>query len=88
LRSSKKQPNILKIISKDMNIFPPPDQRLYPFGFYAEMRRLNPVAYDEHHKLWGVFRYSEYHYAMSIVGDYTTYSSAPQKLDSQSTKKT
>jgi len=42
-----------------MNIFPPPDQRLYPFGFYAEMRRLNPVAYDDHYKLWGVFRYSD-----------------------------
>ena len=67
-----------------MNIFPPPDQRLYPFGFYAEMRRLNPVAYDDHHKLWGIFRYSD---IQDILGDYTTFSSAPQKLDSPATKK-
>ena len=67
-----------------MNIFPPPDQRLYPFGFYTEMRRLNPVAYDERSNFWGVFRYSDIQY---ILGDYTTFSSAPQKLDSQSTKK-
>jgi hypothetical protein len=33
-----------------MIIFPPADQRHYPFRFYVEMRRLNPVAYDECHE--------------------------------------
>ncbi len=67
-----------------MNIFPPPDQRLYPFRFYAEMRRLNPVAYDDRSNFWGVFRYSD---IQNILGDYMTFSSAPPKLDSPSTEK-
>jgi len=66
-----------------MNIFPPPDQRLYPFRFYAEMRHLNPVAYDKRHNIWGVFCYSD---IQNILGDYVTFSSAPQKLDSPSTE--
>jgi cytochrome P450 len=66
-----------------MNIFPPPDQRLYPFRFYAEMRRFNPVAYDKRHNSWGVFCYSD---IQNILGDYVTFSSAPQKLDSRSTE--
>jgi len=64
-----------------MNIFPPPDQRLYPFEFYAQMRRLNPVVYDERNDVWGVFRYTDVH---SILADYRTFSSVPQKLDSPS----
>jgi len=66
-----------------MNIFPPPDQRLYPFRFYAEMRRFNPIAYDKRHNSWGVFCYSD---IQNILGDYVTFSSAPQKLDSRSTE--
>ena len=64
-----------------MNIFAPPDQRLYPFEFYARMRRLNPVVYDERKNIWGVFRYTDVH---SILADYKTFSSGPQKLDSPS----
>ena len=64
-----------------MNIFAPPDQRLYPFEFYARMRRFNPVVYDERKNVWGVFRYTDVH---AIFADYTTFSSAPQKLDSPS----
>jgi cytochrome P450 len=48
------------------------------------MRRLNPVAYDDHHNLWGVFRYGD---IQNILGDYVTFSSAPPKLDSPSTEK-
>lgn len=58
-----------------MNIFAPPDQRLYPFEFYARMRRLNPVVYDERKNIWGVFRYTDVH---SILADYKTFSSGPQ----------
>lgn len=64
-----------------MNIFAPPDQRLYPFEFYASMRRLNPVVYDERNNVWGVFRYTD---VQSILADYRTFSSVPQKLDSPS----
>ena len=67
-----------------MNIFPPPDQRLYPFRFYAEMRRLNPITYDERSNFWGVFRYSD---IQNILGDYMTFSSAAPKLDFPSTEK-
>ena len=64
-----------------MNIFAPPDQRLYPFDFYARMRRLNPVAYDERNNVWGLFRYTD---VQSILAGYTTFSSGPQKSDSPS----
>ena len=59
-----------------MNIIPPPDQRLYPFEFYSQMRRLNPVVYDERNNIWGVFRYGD---VQSVLGDYTTFSSGPQR---------
>jgi cytochrome P450 len=62
-----------------MNIFPPTNQRLYPFDFYSQMRRLNPVAYDEHNKIWGIFRYGD---VQSVLGDYMTFSSDPQRSDS------
>src|SRR5215469_5373210 len=62
-----------------MNIFPPTNQRLYPFDFYSRMRVLNPVAYDERNNIWGVFRYGN---VQSVLGDYTTFSSAPQTSDS------
>jgi cytochrome P450 len=62
-----------------MNIFPAPSQRLYPFDFYSEMRRLNPVAYDERNNIWGMFRYGD---VQSVLGDYVTFSSGPQRSDS------
>ena len=57
-----------------MNIFPPLEQRLDPFKFYAMMRESNPIAYDDKNKLWGVFRYYD---VQSILGDYTHFSSEP-----------
>ena len=57
-----------------MNIFPPLEQRLDPFKFYATMRESNPIAYDDKNKLWGVFRYYD---VQSILGDYTHFSSEP-----------
>jgi cytochrome P450 len=56
-----------------VNIFPSPDQRLSPFGFYSNMRHLNPVAYDDANNVWGVFRYNDVQF---ILGDYVTFSSA------------
>ena len=57
-----------------MNIFPPLEQRLNPFKFYAMMRGSNPIAYDDKNKLWGIFRYYD---VQSILGDYTHFSSNP-----------
>ena len=57
-----------------MNIFPPLEQKLDPFKFYATMRKSNPIAYDDKNKLWGVFRYYD---VQSILGDYTHFSSKP-----------
>jgi cytochrome P450 len=62
-----------------MNIFPPRNQRLYPFDFYSRMRGIKPIVYDEHNNIWGVFRYGD---VQTILGDYTTFSSAPQTSDS------
>jgi hypothetical protein len=50
-----------------MNIFPSPEQMLFPFQFYADMRHNNPVAYDDRNNVWAAFR----HYNIqSILGDY------------------
>jgi cytochrome P450 len=57
-----------------MNIFPSPEQRLFPFQFYADMRHNNPVAYDDRKNVWAVFRYYD---VQSILGDYARFSSAP-----------
>jgi cytochrome P450 len=57
-----------------MNIFPPLEQRLNPFKFYATMRESNPIAYDDKNNLWGIFRYYD---VQSILGDYTHFSSNP-----------
>ncbi|MGB8934208.1 MAG: hypothetical protein WCC17_03770 [Candidatus Nitrosopolaris sp.] len=57
-----------------MNIFPSPEQRLFPLQFYADMRHNNPVAYDDRNNVWAVFRYYD---IQSILGDYTHLSSAP-----------
>src|SRR5215469_12136651 len=62
-----------------MNIFPPRNQRLYPFDFYSRMRGIKPIVYDEHNNIWGIFRYGD---VQTILGDYTTFSSAPQTSDS------
>ncbi|MGC2681399.1 MAG: cytochrome P450 [Candidatus Nitrosopolaris sp.] len=40
------------------------------------MRRLNPVVYDERNNIWGVFRYGD---VQNVLGDYTTFSSGPQR---------
>ena len=65
-----------------MNIFPSPEQRLFPFQFYADMRHNNPVAYDDRNDLWAVFRYYDVQF---ILGDYTHFSSSavpqPTKLN-------
>ena len=42
-----------------MHIFPSPPQRLYPFDFYAMMRKKNPIAYDEENDVYGIFRYND-----------------------------
>lgn len=57
-----------------MNIFPPLEQRLDPFKFYAMMRESNPIAYDDKNNLWGMFRYYD---VQSVLGDYTHFSSSP-----------
>jgi len=43
------------------------------------MRGIKPIVYDEHNNIWGVFRYGD---VQTILGDYTTFSSAPQTSDS------
>jgi len=57
-----------------VNIYPPPQQKLDPFKFYANMRLSNPIAYDEKNNVWGVFRYYD---VQLILGDYTHFSSEP-----------
>jgi cytochrome P450 len=42
-----------------MNIFPSPTQRLYPFDFYAKMRKEHPIEYDEENDMYGIFRYKD-----------------------------
>jgi cytochrome P450 len=61
-------------MNKIMNIFPSPEQRLFPFQFYADMRHNNPVAHDDRNNVWAVFRYYD---VQSILGDYAHFSSAP-----------
>jgi len=60
-----------------MNIFPPPDQILNPFPFYAQMRKSNPVVYDDKNKVWGIFRYED---IQSVLTNYRHFSSDFQKL--------
>ncbi len=59
-----------------MNIIPLPEERLNPFKFYSTMRNNNPVVYDEKIDAWGVFRYYD---VQSILGNYTNFSSDPQR---------
>jgi cytochrome P450 len=63
-----------------MNIFPPHEQSLSPFRFYADMRHNNPIAYDDRNNIWGVFRYYDVQF---ILGDHMHFSSAvpPTKVN-------
>ena len=60
-----------------MNVFPPPEQHLKPFPFYAQMRKLYPIVYDEKNEIWGIFRYND---IQTILSDYKHFSSDVQKL--------
>ena len=60
-----------------MNIFPPPQESLNPFPFYAQMRKFHPIEYDEKNKVWGIFRYKD---IQTILTDYRNFSSDIQKL--------
>jgi cytochrome P450 len=62
-----------------MNIFPSPEQRLFPFEFYSMMRRSNPVAYDEINNVWGVFRYDDVLY---VITNHAEFSSANNSFSS------
>ena len=60
-----------------MDIFPSSDQRLNPFPFYSQMRKFNPIAYDDKNKLWGFFRYDD---IQTILTNYKNFSSDVQIL--------
>jgi cytochrome P450 len=60
-----------------MDIFPPPEQRLNPFSFYAQMRKSHPIIYDDKNELWGIFRYND---IQTVLTDYRHFSSDVQKL--------
>jgi cytochrome P450 len=61
-----------------MDIFPPQDQILNPFPFYAHMRKFHPVVYDDKNKIWGVFRYDD---IQNVVTNFRHFSSDVQKLN-------
>ena len=60
-----------------MNIFPPAQESLNPFPFYAQMRKFHPIEYDEKNGIWGIFGYND---IQSILTDYRNFSSDIQKL--------
>ena len=60
-----------------MDIFPPSEQHLNPFPFYAQMRKFHPIVYDDKNELWGIFRYSD---IQTILTNYRYFSSDVQKL--------
>jgi cytochrome P450 len=60
-----------------MNVFPPPEQYLNPFPFYAQMRKHYPIVYDEKNDIWGLFRYKD---IQTILSDYKHFSSDAQRL--------
>src|ERR671923_2016037 len=60
-----------------MNVFPPPERHLKPFPFYAQMRKLYPIVYDDKNDIWGIFRYND---IQTILSDYKHFSSDVQKL--------
>jgi cytochrome P450 len=61
-----------------MDIFPPQDQILNPFPFYAHMRKFHPVVYDDKNKIWGVFRYDD---IQNVVTNFRHFSLDVQKLN-------
>ncbi|TLX92754.1 MAG: cytochrome P450, partial [Thaumarchaeota archaeon] len=60
-----------------MDVFPPPDKLLNPFSFYAQMRKVHPVVYDDKNKVWGIFRYED---IQGVLTNYRHFSSDVQKL--------
>ena len=60
-----------------MDVFPPPDKVLNPFPFYAQMRKVHPVVYDDKNKVWGIFRYED---IQGVLTNYRQFSSDVQKL--------
>jgi cytochrome P450 len=60
-----------------MDIFPPPEQLLNPFPFYAQMRKFHPIIYDDKNEIWGIFRYDD---IQAVLTDYRHFSSDVQKL--------
>lgn len=60
-----------------MDVFPPADKVLNPFPFYAQMRKVHPVVYDDKNKVWGIFRYED---IQDVLTNYTHFSSDVQKL--------
>jgi cytochrome P450 len=60
-----------------MDIFPPSEQRLNPFSFYAQMRKFHPITYDDKNEIWGIFRYND---IQTVLTDYRHFSSDVQKL--------
>src|SRR5689334_22471729 len=55
-----------------MNIMPPPDNKLNPFPFYAEMRRSYPVTYDDKNHAWGVFCYKDVQHVLTDHADFSS----------------
>jgi cytochrome P450 len=51
--------------------------RLNPFPFYLEMRKNNPVQYNEKSDLWNVYRYDD---VKMIVTNYVDFSSDPTRV--------
>ena len=60
-----------------MDVFPPSDQILKPFPFYAQMRKLHPIVYDDKNKVWGIFCYDD---IQNVLTNYRLFSSDVQKL--------
>jgi cytochrome P450 len=56
-----------------LSLFPPPEDRFRPYDFYATMRRDHPVAHDEAHEMWGVYRYED---VERVLSDYVAFSSS------------
>ena len=60
-----------------MDVFPPSDQILNPFPFYAQMRKFHPIVYDDKNKVWGIFSYDD---IQSVLTNHKFFSSDVQKL--------
>ena len=60
-----------------MDVFPPSDQILNPYPFYAQMRKFHPIVYDDKNKVWGIFSYDD---IQSVLTNHKFFSSDVQKL--------